>query len=116
MNIDLSLAVSGVNMIKKDLTLLLLIVSFQSCFSDPPKGAYVHKLEPLNPYDIRGDDIDKGGEVSKACRYDEPEWTDCDPFEMIRYRYSRKMNQKHKTLNKTFLWQNFEADQWRQTM
>ena len=38
---------------------------------------------------LRGDDIDKGGEVSKSCRYDEPDWTDCDPFEMIRYRTLR---------------------------
>ena len=29
------------------------------------------------------------GEVTKACRYDEPEWTDCDPFEMIRFRTLR---------------------------
>ena len=34
--------------------------------SDPPKGAYIQKLNPLNPYDIKGDDIDKGGEVSKG--------------------------------------------------
>ena len=27
--------------------------------------------------------------VYLACRYDEPEWTDCDPFEMIRYRTLR---------------------------
>lgn len=33
---------------------------------DPPKGAYIQKLNPLNPYDIKGDDIDKGGEVSKG--------------------------------------------------
>lgn len=24
-----------------------------------------------------------------ACRYDEAEWSDCDPFEMIRYRTLR---------------------------
>ena len=37
---------------------------------EPPKGAYVQKLKKLNPYDIKGDDIDKGGEVSKgkACK------------------------------------------------
>ena len=33
---------------------------------DPPDGAYIQKIKPLNPYDIRGDDIDKGGEVSKG--------------------------------------------------
>lgn len=69
---------------------ILLIFSFLSLAqSDPPKGAYIQKLKPLNAYDIRGDDIDKGGEVSKACRYDEAEWSDCDPFEMIRYRTLR---------------------------
>jgi predicted nucleic acid-binding Zn-ribbon protein len=56
---------------------------------EPPKGAYVQKLKKLNPYDIKGDDIDKGGEVSKACRYDEAEWSDCDPFELIRFRTLR---------------------------
>jgi hypothetical protein len=35
--------------------------------SSAPKGAYIEKLNPQNPYDIEGDDIDKGGEVSK-CR------------------------------------------------
>ena len=34
--------------------------------ADPPEGAYIKKIKPLNPYDIRGDDIDKGGEVSKG--------------------------------------------------
>ena len=38
---------------------------------------------------IRNDSLLILGEVSKACRYDEPEWTDCDPFEMIRFRTLR---------------------------
>ena len=45
----------------------LVILNFASvAFSELPKGAYVQKLAPLNPYDIKGDDIDKGGEVSKG--------------------------------------------------
>merc|ERR1711970_1343817 len=27
--------------------------------------------------------------TSKACRYDAPEWTDCDPFELVRFRVLR---------------------------
>ena len=38
----------------------------------PPKGAYIQQLHPQNPFDIKGDDVDKGGDVTKACRYDEP--------------------------------------------
>ena len=55
----------------------------------PPKGAYIQPLHPKNPFDIKGDDVDKGGEVTKACRYDDPPWSDCDPFELIRYRTLR---------------------------
>ena len=55
----------------------------------PPAGAYVQSLHPQNPFDIKGDDIDKGGDVTKACRYDEPPWSDCDAFELIRYRTLR---------------------------
>ena len=55
----------------------------------PPKGAYVQQLHPKNPFDIKGDDVDKGGDVTKACRYDEPAWSDCDPFELIRFRTLR---------------------------
>ena len=55
----------------------------------PPKGAYIQQLHPKNPFDIKGDDVDKGGDVTKACRYDEPAWSDCDPFELIRYRTLR---------------------------
>ena len=36
--------------------------------ADTPKGAYTQELKPLNPYDIKGDDIDKGGEVSKGIK------------------------------------------------
>ena len=57
--------------------------------SKPPKGAFIQTLHPKNPFDIRGDDIDKGGDVTKACRYDDPPWSDCDPFELIRYRTLR---------------------------
>ena len=71
------------------LILLCLLNLMQISLSDLPKDAIVNKLKPLNPYDIKGDDIDKGGEVSKACRYDDAEWSDCDPFEMIRYRTLR---------------------------
>ena len=71
------------------LKLLCLLNLMQISLSDLPKDAIVNKLKPLNPYDIKGDDIDKGGEVSKACRYDDAEWSDCDPFEMIRYRTLR---------------------------
>ena len=42
------------------------IFNFGLAASDTPKGAYIQKLNPLNPYDIKGDDIDKGGEVSKG--------------------------------------------------
>ena len=55
----------------------------------PPKGAFIQQLHPQNPFDIKGDDVDKGGDVTKACRYDEPAWSDCDPFELIRYRTLR---------------------------
>ena len=55
----------------------------------PPKGAYIQPLHPKNPFDIKGDDIDKGGDVTKACRYDDPPWSDCDPFELTRYRTLR---------------------------
>ena len=55
----------------------------------PPKGAFVQTLHPKNPFDIKGDDTDKGGDVTKACRYDDPPWSDCDPFELIRYRTLR---------------------------
>jgi len=55
----------------------------------PPKGAYIQQLHPQNPFDIKGDDVDKGGDVTKACRYDEPAWSDCDPFELTRYRTLR---------------------------
>ena len=27
--------------------------------------------------------------VISACRYDAPEWTDCDPFELVRFRVLR---------------------------
>ena len=47
----------------------------------PPKGAYIQPLHPKNPFDIKGDDVDKGGEVTKACRYDDPPWSDCDPLD-----------------------------------
>lgn len=54
---------------------------------EKPKGpATVIPLQPKNPYDIRGDDVDKGGDVTKACRYDNPPWSNCDPFELIRHR------------------------------
>merc|ERR1712121_301230 len=40
-------------------------------------------LQPKNPFgEIRGDDVDKGGDVTKACRYDEPAWSNCDPFDL----------------------------------
>ena len=55
----------------------------------PPKGAYIQPLHPQNPFDIKGDDIDKGGDVTKACRYDDPAWSDCDAFELIRFRTLR---------------------------
>ena len=55
----------------------------------PPTGAYVQQLHPQNPFDIKGDDVDKGGDVTKACRYDDPPWSDCDPFQLIRYRTLR---------------------------
>ena len=55
----------------------------------PPKGAYIQQLHPKNPFDIKGDDVDKGGDVTKACRYDDPAWSDCDAFELIRYRTLR---------------------------
>ena len=43
--------------------------------ADTPKGAYTQELKPLNPYDIKGDDIDKGGEVSKGIK----------PFQIWQY-------------------------------
>jgi len=44
-------------------------------------------LQPLNPFgEIRGDDVDKGGDVTKACRYDEPAWSNCDPFELTQHK------------------------------
>ena len=44
-------------------------------------------LAPKNPFrDIKGDDVDKGGDVTKACRYDEPHWSNCDPFELTKYK------------------------------
>jgi len=58
-------------------------------YGSPPKGAYVQQLHPQNPFDIKGDDVDKGGDVTKACRYDDPPWSDCDPFELNRYRILR---------------------------
>lgn len=48
--------------------LYLILLSVNLAFADPPKGAYIQKVAPLNPYDIKGDDIDKGGEVSKGIR------------------------------------------------
>ena len=41
--------------------LILFAILLHFCSSEAPKGAYTHKLEPQNQYDIRGDDIDKGG-------------------------------------------------------
>jgi len=41
--------------------LILFAILLHFCASEAPKGAYTHKLEPQNQYDIRGDDIDKGG-------------------------------------------------------
>merc|ERR1719342_739613 len=44
-------------------------------------------LQPLNPFgEIKGDDVDKGGDVTKACRYDEPAWSNCDPFELTQHK------------------------------
>jgi len=44
-------------------------------------------LQPKNPFgEIRGDDVDKGGDVTKACRYDEPAWSNCDPFELTQHK------------------------------
>lgn len=69
---------------------LFVFLSISLCQGgEPPKGAYVEKLKPQNPYDIEGNDIDKGGSASKACRYDDAKWSDCDPFEMIRFRTLR---------------------------
>ncbi len=48
------------------LKVILLCEFLSLALADPPKGAYIQKLAPLNPYDIKGDDIDKGGEVSKG--------------------------------------------------
>ena len=42
------------------------IFDFGLAAAEAPKGAYIQKLNPLNPYDIKGDDIDKGGEVTKG--------------------------------------------------
>merc|ERR1719385_83171 len=44
-------------------------------------------LQPLNPFgEIKGDDVDKGGDVTKACGYDEPAWSNCDPFELTQHK------------------------------
>jgi len=44
-------------------------------------------LQPKDPFgEIRGDDVDKGGDVTKACRYDEPAWSNCDPFELTQHK------------------------------
>ena len=51
--------------------------------ADTPKGAYTQELKPLNPYDIKGDDIDKGGEVSKGIK----------PFQIWQF-FSEKVNSK----------------------
>nr|AVA26901.1 mucin-like spermatophore wall protein 1 [Lepeophtheirus salmonis] len=40
----------------------------------------------IPPYGDFKDDIDRAGDTSKACRYDEPFWSDCDAFELKRYR------------------------------
>jgi len=58
-------------------------------YGSPPKGAYVQQLHPQNPFDIKGDDVDEGGDVTKACRYDDPAWSGCDPFELNQYRTLR---------------------------
>ena len=52
----------------------------------PIKGGYAPNEAEVVPEGYAVNDIGVDG-TSKACRYDEgPGWTDCDPFELIRYK------------------------------
>jgi hypothetical protein len=49
---------------------------------------YPQNLSRESNLPLRGSSIyiHKYPYISTACRYDDPPWSDCDPFEMIRYR------------------------------
>ena len=70
-----------------------LLITTLSCLLSSTSGLYGTKKEgyinDVGDISAEGDSINPPGidGTSKACRYDDgPGWSDCDPFELIRYK------------------------------
>ena len=68
---------------------LSAIAAFGGYAGDAGGGGHINDNEDVS---AEGDAVNHPGmdATSKACRYDDgPGWSDCDPFELIRYRVLR---------------------------
>lgn len=68
------------------LTSLYCLLSSSTALYGTKKEGYINDVEDIS---AEGDSVNPPGidGTSKACRYDDgPGWSDCDPFELIRYK------------------------------